>query len=247
MRQRSARSSSSIASQPPMFASGSFFADMVMPSASDAISRTMSATSRPPWPSSRSRMNQAFSANRQASRKSGTEWRSHTARTPCRFSSETGCPPPELLVIVTITSGTLPGRSPRNRSSASRSMLPLKGCSSCGRSPLLDDQVDRLGARELDVGPGRVEMRVVGDRQARPADRREQDLLRRPALVGGDDVTEREQLPHGARRSGATRASRHSSRRRAGSPPTGRGTSRPCRSPSDRSIRTSRASSANRL
>ena len=43
---RSASASSFIASQPPMFASGSFFALIVMPSASDAISRTMSATVR---------------------------------------------------------------------------------------------------------------------------------------------------------------------------------------------------------
>ena len=35
-----------IATQPPMFASGSFFALIVMPSASDAVSRTISATDR---------------------------------------------------------------------------------------------------------------------------------------------------------------------------------------------------------
>ena len=89
-----------------MFASGSFFALIVMPSASDAISRTMSATARSPCPSSRSRMNHAFSAKRQASRKSGTPCRSHTSRTARRFASETGWPPPELFVIVTMTAGT---------------------------------------------------------------------------------------------------------------------------------------------
>ena len=55
-----------------MFASGSFFALIVIPSASDAISRTISATGRAAWPGSRSRMNHAFSAKRHASRKSGT-------------------------------------------------------------------------------------------------------------------------------------------------------------------------------
>ena len=63
----------------------------------------------PPGPASRSWMNQAFSAKRQASRKSGTPYRSQTARTPRRFSSETGWPPPELLVIVTNTTGTWSG------------------------------------------------------------------------------------------------------------------------------------------
>jgi hypothetical protein len=55
-----------------MFASGSFFALIVIPSASEAISPTMSLTDRSAWPSSRWRMNQAFSAKRHASRKSGT-------------------------------------------------------------------------------------------------------------------------------------------------------------------------------
>ena len=81
-------------------------------------------------PASRSLMNQAFSAKRQASRKNGTPCRRQMARTPRRFSSETGWPPPELLVIVEHR----PGR-PRPAvlaravpSSAARSMLPLNGC-----------------------------------------------------------------------------------------------------------------------
>ena len=56
-----------------------------------------------------------------------------------------------------------------------------------------DDQVDGLGAGVLDVGAGRVEVGVVGDGLARAADRREQDLLGGPALVGRDDVAEREE------------------------------------------------------
>src|SRR6185503_12170964 len=47
---------------------------------------------------------------------------------------------------------------------------------------------------ELDVGPGRVEVRVAGDRLAGAADDREEDLLRRTALVGGDHVLEREEI-----------------------------------------------------
>jgi hypothetical protein len=59
---------------------------------------------------------------------------------------------------------------------------------------LSDDEVERLGAGRLDVRPRRVEVRVVGDDLAGSADDREEDLLRRPALVRRDDVTEREQV-----------------------------------------------------
>ena len=89
-----------------MLASPSFFALIVIPSASDAISRTMSVIARSACPGSRVLMNQAFSANRQASMKSGMPCRSQTSRTALRFASETGWPPPELLVTVTNTTGT---------------------------------------------------------------------------------------------------------------------------------------------
>jgi hypothetical protein len=135
LRHCSARASSFIASQPPMLASGSFFALIVMPSARLAISRTMSGISRSAWPGSRSLMNHAFSANRHASRNSGTPKRSHSTRTPRRFSSETGCPPPELFVIVTNTTGTSAARSWSSPSSAPRSMLPLNGWIVCGSRP----------------------------------------------------------------------------------------------------------------
>jgi hypothetical protein len=116
-----------------MLPSGSFLADIVMPSAYEAISRTMSGMDRSDCPGSRCLTNQAFSANRQASRNSGTSKRSHSSRTPRRFSSETGWPPPELFVIVTKTTGT--SLSVSTRSSAARSMLPLKGWSALGSSP----------------------------------------------------------------------------------------------------------------
>ena len=114
---------------------GSFLALIVMPSASDAISRTMSGTSRSACPASRSWMNQAFSAKRQASRNSGLPCASQTARTACRLASDTGWPPPLLLVIVTITTGTSSPRAREQRSSASTSMLPLNGWSAAGRGP----------------------------------------------------------------------------------------------------------------
>ena len=62
--------------------------------------------------------------------------------------------------------------------------------------PLLDHQVDRLRPGELDVGAGRIEVRVVGDDLARTAHDAEEDLLRSAPLVGGDDVLEREERLH---------------------------------------------------
>jgi hypothetical protein len=56
-----------------------------------------------------------------------------------------------------------------------------------------DDEVDGLGTRRLNVRPRGVEMGVVGDQRSRPADDREEDLLRGAALMGRDDVLEREE------------------------------------------------------
>ncbi len=81
-------------------------------------------------------MNHAFSAKRHASRKSGRPYRSQMARTARRFSRLTGCPPPELLVTVTITSGMCSTpRSAMKASSAAVSMLPLKGWMTDGLRP----------------------------------------------------------------------------------------------------------------
>jgi hypothetical protein len=66
------------------------------------------------------------------------------------------------------------------------------------RLPALGDhEVDGLGACELDVRAGRVEVGVVGHDRAGPAEGGEQDLLGGPPLVRGDDVREREELLHG--------------------------------------------------
>jgi hypothetical protein len=108
---------------------------MVIPSASAAMSRTMSGTVRSACPGSRVLMNQAFSAKRQASRKSGLSNRSQTARTARRFSSETGCPPPELLVTVTNTTGTSAARAVSSASSAATSTFPLNGWIADGSRP----------------------------------------------------------------------------------------------------------------
>jgi hypothetical protein len=56
-----------------------------------------------------------------------------------------------------------------------------------------DDQVERLRPGRLDIRSGRVEVSVVRNDLARPAEDTEEDLLRGPTLVGGDDVLERKE------------------------------------------------------
>ncbi len=118
-----------------MFASPSFLADIVQPSAREKTSWAISFGVRSAWPGSRSLMNQAFSAKRQASMMNGLPYLSQRARIPRMFSRETGWPPPELFVMVTITIGTLSPSSTRVFSSFSRSMFPLKGWMSDGTFP----------------------------------------------------------------------------------------------------------------
>src|SRR5215472_2173276 len=57
------------------------------------------------YPGSRSLMKYAFSANRQVSKYSGILCFLHTVLTVVALAIETGCPPPELFVTVSITSG----------------------------------------------------------------------------------------------------------------------------------------------
>ena len=56
--------------------------------------------------------------------------------------------------------------------------------------PFRDDEVYRLGSGRLDIRPRGVEMRIVRDDLALPADRGKQDALCRATLVGGNDVGE---------------------------------------------------------
>ena len=113
----------------------------------------------------------------------------HTALTARAFSIETGWPPPELLVTVSMTSG-MRSRPTRaiSASSAATSMLPLKGCASAGCARFGDRQVDGLGAHKLDVGARGVEVRVVGNDVALLAHHVEQNALGGAALVRGDHV-----------------------------------------------------------
>ncbi len=123
--------------------------------------------------------------------------RSQSARTPRRFSSETGWPPPELLVTVTNTTGMSAAALRQQRVEALEVHVPLERVEGGRVEALGDHEVDRLGAGGLDVGPGGVEVGVVRDDRAGPGDHGEQDLLGGAALVRGDHVREREQLLHG--------------------------------------------------
>ena len=74
--------------------------------------------------------------------------------------------------------------------------VALEGVALARLEPFRDRQVEGLRPGELDVGPRGVEVGVVRDDPARPADHGEQDLLRSPALMGRQDVPEREQAGH---------------------------------------------------
>ncbi len=62
---------------------------------------------------------------------------------------------------------------------------------------LRDREVDRLRPVPLDVGPGRVEVHVVGDDRSRAGEEGEQEVLGRPPLVRRDHVREPGQLLDG--------------------------------------------------
>ena len=118
-----------------MLPKASFFIDIMAPSQRLNVSRAISRGVRWSCPGSRTLMNQAFSAKRAASRKSGMPWPANSSRSARMLVSETGWPPPELLVTVSTTSGTRPAFSPSHPPRRSMSILPLKGWSHVGSSP----------------------------------------------------------------------------------------------------------------
>ena len=69
-------------------------------------------------------------------------------------------------------------------------MFPLKGWNSWGWRHSATGHVKSSGAAILDIGPRRVEMRVVGYDLARLDRGAKQNALGRTALVGGNDVLE---------------------------------------------------------
>ena len=92
-------------------------------------------------------MNQAFSANRQASRNSGLPNRSQTSRTARTLAMLTGWPPPELLVTVSITSGTAAARCGQQALQRGDVHVALERVAGGGLQALGDREVDRRWRR----------------------------------------------------------------------------------------------------
>ena len=76
--------------------------------------------------------------------------------------------------------------------------VALEGMLQAGLAALGDDEIDRLGADELHVGAGGVEVRVVGDDIAFLAHHAEENALGGAALVGRDDVLVAEDILNGS-------------------------------------------------
>ena len=112
-----------------------------------------------------------------------------TALTARTFSIDTGCPPPELLVTVNITSGTC-CRPTRAMQLLQRFNIhiSLERQSRRWLAGFGNRQIDGFSADELDIGAGGVEVGVVGHNVALFAGNAEQDALRRASLVGRNDV-----------------------------------------------------------
>eukprot|EP00732_Lithocolla_globosa_P003687 Lithocolla_globosa_v1_NODE_3054_length_1780_cov_23.123478.p2 type:complete len:176 gc:universal NODE_3054_length_1780_cov_23.123478:1309-782(-) len=118
-------------SAPPILAIPSFFKLMVNKSQCENISFTIAGIDISWQPSSNILMNQAFSANLQASSIKGTSKRSQMALTSLMCFKETGCPAAVLFVIVSNTKGQIlfSDCCTRSKNSNRRSMsiAPLKG------------------------------------------------------------------------------------------------------------------------
>ena len=212
-----------------MLARPSFLALIVMPSASDAISRTMSATSR-------SRLARLALADEPGvlGEAAGVEEQRHAVAVAERPHAAQVLQRDRLAAA-----GVVGDRhehdgdvgAPRSSSSASRrsrSMFPLNGWSDAGSRP---SGITRSTASAPVASTlARVVSKWVlfGTTLPGTADDGEEDLLGGAALVGGDDVRGTGTAPARPRGTGTTTASRRSSRRRAGCRPTGRATSRRC-------------------
>ena len=108
---------------------------------------------------------------------------------------DTGWPPPELLVTVTMMTGISSGPCSATKfSSASVSMLPLNGKSESRSSASLTGQVDRIAAHEVDVAARGVKVRVVGHKGTGFDHDAKQDVLGSAALVRRDDLLETEDV-----------------------------------------------------
>ncbi len=114
------------------------------------------------------------------------------------FSIETGWPPPPVVGDGHHDERDRARRSP-SRASLERFEVDvaLEGVHrAADRGPRRIGRSTASAPVDLDVGAGRVEVGVVRDDVARAAERRGQDALGRPPLVGGDHVLEADDVLH---------------------------------------------------
>jgi hypothetical protein len=106
---------------------------------------------------------------------------------PRMLAIETGCPPPVLLVTVSMPKGM---RWPRaqHRLQPRQVDIALEGVDQRRLQALGNDQVLRFHAQVFQVGARGVEVAVVGHQVAALAHGGEQHLLGRAALVRGHEV-----------------------------------------------------------
>ena len=123
--------------------------------------------------------------------------RAQTAFTASILAIDTGCPPPELLVTVSITSGILLAPSACDqRFQRSDVHVALEVEPRLRVGGLGNRQVHGACAGELDVGARGVEVRVGRDNLPGLAGHGEQDALGGAALVSRDHVAEAGEVVH---------------------------------------------------
>ena len=108
---------------------------------------------------------------------------------------DTGCPPPELLVTVSITSGIFAAPSAAiSASERGHVHVAFEIQPRLRVARFRNGQVDGARAGEFDIGAGGVEVRVGRHDVARLAHHGEQDALGGAPLVGGHHVAESGEL-----------------------------------------------------
>ena len=174
---------------------GSFFALIVMPSATagdlaDDVAHVPVAHAGLTLADEPRVLGEPAGVEEERERRGGRTPRGPRAGWPV----ETGCPPPELFVIVIITTGTSAARSASSASRATTSMSPLNGCRTAGSRP--SGITRSTASAPLASTFARVVSKCVlfGTTLPGTPDRAEEDPLGGPSLVGGDHVLEREQL-----------------------------------------------------
>ena len=127
---------------------------------------------------------------------------------------ETGWPPPELLVTVSMTSGIC-SRPTRGDEGFERGDIhvALEGMRRGGVLAFFDDQIDGFGADEFDVGARGVEVGVVGNDVTFLAGHAEEDAFGGASLMRGDDVAVAEDVLDGVFEAGRSCGCRRSFRR----------------------------------